>query len=176
MKSAKTLLLAFSATLLLLLAHAWSAEVLAQVWIAGVCLLVVGSWVSLVVSVSGELYRDRRWQLSQLLFPAIVLTVVGLTWWFNIFPYAWNALVTVLLAGCVAWRGFRDYAELFRRRTKAVGPADWHSLEQARLPASSAGARRHAKEHFARSYDVNVTCTPRCGALGLASHPLRMDE
>lgn len=175
-RSAKIIVLGFIATLLLLLAHAWWPGFFTFVWITAVLVLMYGSWVWLVVSIVGELAQDRRWRLRQFLFPAIVLATVVLTWRFGIFPYAWNALVTLLLAGCVAWRGFRDYAELFRRRQQQRGPRDWQRLAAGNIPATSATKVAAVKGKLSNSCVVHGKCVPRAGAMGLISQPLRMDE
>lgn len=176
MRLAKTIVLGFSATLLLLLAHAWSPLLITYVWMTGVYVLLFGGWVWLVVTIGGEFFRDRRLKLASIVFPAIFGSILLLTWWFDIFPYAWYAWASLLLVGCVAWRCLCDYGELFRRRPKAAAPQNWHALEQGQIPASSADARQHAKAHFARSYDVKITCRPRAGPMGLINQPLEMDE
>ena len=85
-------------------------------------------------------------------------------------------IAVLLLGACVAWQCGDDYRDMFLRRKSPATPADWHVLEEGHLPASSEEAVARTKDRFSHSYGVNIVCTPRAGAMGLISHPLRMDE
>lgn len=173
MKSAITFVLGFVATMLVLLG---CSSVAPTPWIAIAYVLVCGAFLWFCLQAAGELFYERRLHLAKHLVPGIVLLILGLSWCFDIFPYAWNALVTLLLAGCVTWRGFRDYAELIGRRQKKHGPQDWQRLAAGNIPATSAAKVAAVKGKLTNSCVVHGKCVPRAGAMGLISQPLRMDE
>lgn len=175
MKSARTFALAFFTTLLLLFTQAWSANVLGYAWIAAVAGLLLGAFVWLFLHVVLETLGQFKttWKKSVVL--ALLLAAFALTAALSAF-YAWTFIAAFVLLCCIVWRGAQDFADIFRRRKQQVGPENWHAVEKSELPVTSARDGAAARQRLARSHHVRITCTPRAGAMGLISHPLRMDE
>lgn len=175
MKSLKTFMLSFVTALLLLLVQAWSINTLAYAWIAIVAILLVGGFVWMFLHVVLETLGQFKTTRKKRTVLGLLLAALALTAALSAF-YAWTFIVAFVLFCCIVWRGAQDFADIFRRRKQQAGPENWHAVEQSELPATSARDSAAARARLARSHTVRITCTPRAGAMGLISHPLRMDE
>ncbi len=183
MRFPRTFLLAFVAASLLMLACAWLPKFAEIAVMIGISAFFFGGFAALAIQVGMEFAGRRILKIAGVVFVGFILSIAAIGWTFNIFPYIWNGvavlllgLAVMLLAACLFWRFVRDYLEMFLPRKLPVTPANWHSLEEGELPATGVETSAQARQRFAHSYGVNITCTPRAGPMGLISHPLRMDE
>ena len=175
MKSINAFLIAFGTTLLLLFAHAWSTGVLGYVWIAAVTITFLGGFVWLFFHVVLELLSQFKGARAKAFALVSLLALFALTVVLSGF-YAWTFILAFVLFCGIAWRGLQDFRDLCRPHSSQQGPANWQRLERGEIPVASDAQRQRAKERFAHSCELHITCTPRISDLGLSSHPLRMDE
>jgi hypothetical protein len=165
----------FGVGLLLLFGQAWNEAALGYAWGVAVAILVLGiaGWFMLhLLSETLVLFQSWRAKVVALAALLILFTVTAVL----SVGYLWVLLVTLVLCGCLIWRGACDYAQLFRRPKPVAGPANWAALEQGQLPAANQAQRDRARKKFSNSLEIRGQCVARTGQYGLINHPLKLDE
>lgn len=189
-KIPRTFLVAFAAAGLLLLLHTWWPQLLGLAWGYSFVIFYVGGFAALMLVVGWDLFRPRRITRTGIVVRGIILAsavlllalcalpafrevIVALVSLASVLIFAGGLL---LLVGSVLWSCFRDYFDICRRRSVPAAPREWQVLESEQLPVSDAVANERAKDRFANSHELQITCVPRTSHYGLAARPLRMDE
>lgn len=186
----RTFLVAFAVTGLLLALHTWWPQLFALAWGFSFALFYVGGFAALMLVVGWDLFRPRRITRTGIVVRGVILALVALVLGLCLIPSFRDVIVIVasiagtlifagalfLLIGSVLWSCFRDYLDLLGRRPEPTAPQEWHLLEDGQAPATDSAASERAKERFAHSFELKITCVPRTSHYGLAARPLRMDE
>ncbi|WP_425617899.1 hypothetical protein NA78x_001589 [Anatilimnocola sp. NA78] len=168
-------LVGFAVCLLFMLGQTWIPNLPSYAVQASLMVCVLGSLVWLLLQLVSETVGQFKTTQGKIVALATLLALFALTAALSAM-YFWVVMVTLVLFGCVMWRGFCDYAELFRRRPPVAGPVDWAVLENGQLPRSDKATHDRVKAKFSHSCEIRGRCVPRVGRYGLISHPLQMDE